>query len=99
MSWNYRVTRERVEHDGEVSHLYEIREVYSDANGQPQSISTCSIAPMGESIAELSRDLDRMREALDRPIVEYASIGQQIIAGLEEAIEYEAQEKAKGDAC
>ena len=67
MTWNHRVTKATV--DGET--VYEIREVYydlpdSDGIGWTQNAST----PYGQTLDELRTDLQRMLEALDKPVID-----------------------------
>lgn len=64
-SWNYRVTRTKV--DGE--DVYEIREVYY-TYGQPHSWSRDPIAPHGESWHELAEDIVKMQRAVAMPVLD-----------------------------
>lgn len=77
MSWNYRVfrtqyqvkyTREKVPHLEEV---YTFREIYYDAGGQItlMSCDEAGIAPAGESLEELRQDLQKIQEALAKPVL------------------------------
>ena len=66
MTWNYRVIRS--EQDGWID--YAIHEVYYGPRGDIDCWSVDSCPAHGETLAELSDDLDRMRRALDKPILE-----------------------------
>ena len=66
MTWNYRVVRRIV--GGEVT--FGIHEVYYDGD-RPKTTTECPIDPYGETLEELKDDLDRMREALDKPVLNY----------------------------
>jgi len=63
--WNYRV----VKTTSELGPEYAIHEVYY-ANDVPDSWTEDLIAPYGETLAELRRDLAHMAQALDKPVLE-----------------------------
>lgn len=67
MSWNYRVIR----HVKNNEEFYHVHEVYYDDNGTPTMVSTEPIAPYAESVEDLKWVLERMLEALDKPILDY----------------------------
>ena len=65
MTWNYRVVKSVI--NGEES--YAIHEAYYNEDGEPKSITVDSIAAYGDSAEELKLDLERMLEALSKPIL------------------------------
>ena len=67
MTWNYRVTRRRFGGDARV---WEIREVYYDKKGRVKAWSKDAQFPFGETYLDLSFDLDHMREAFTRPVLD-----------------------------
>lgn len=68
MSWNYRVFREEMLEGFE----YSIRAAYYAKKGDeaPTHWSSIDSAPGGESIEELRTDLQRMLDALDKPVID-----------------------------
>lgn len=67
MSWNYRVLR--IDH-AEGFSSYEIREIYyDDETGKIVGWSKDEMAPIGEDVDELKRDIKLMLEALKKPIL------------------------------
>jgi hypothetical protein len=66
VSWNYRVIRQTKG----VETFLAIHEVYLDSVGNPTAITKEPVEVMGENEDELRWVLDRMREALDRPVLE-----------------------------
>jgi hypothetical protein len=68
MHWNHRVVRRVYKYEIE----YSIHEAYYGLNKDDKpSITTESIAPYGESMAELRETLQRMLKALDKPVLDY----------------------------
>lgn len=67
MTWNFRVM-ELIDSDGEPYH--EIREIYYDENGKLNGYvdHAAEISSVG-GLAGLAWVLDRMREALEKPVV------------------------------
>lgn len=67
MSWNYRVCKRK----DKVNKIkeYSIREVYYDDDGQIEFYSEEAMSPYGSSLDELSDDLDMMKDALDKEII------------------------------
>ena len=64
--WNYRVIKRTYgEEDG-----YEFHEVYYNDAGEIKSWTTEPVNPHGSNMAELRDDLQRMLEALDKPVLE-----------------------------
>lgn len=73
-TWNHRVIRKT---NGEEV-WYGVHEVFFDEGGEP---IMCTKEPLGlyhvddDPIKKLIEDFDRMREALDKPILNYEDIG------------------------
>lgn len=69
MSWNYRVMR----HVGDGEEWLGIHEVYYDDNGKPNGHTEDEIAPTSdEGVDGLRWVLDRMMEALDKPVLDFS---------------------------
>lgn len=68
LSWDYRVTKRVV---GDIA-LLEIREAYYDgtSSSEPRSWTERAIAPSGLTIEDLRAELERMLEALDKPVLD-----------------------------
>jgi hypothetical protein len=66
MTWEYRVFRED-------NGTYVIREVYYD-NGSIVACTENAVAPMGESLDELQKDIEWFNEALKLPVLTLADI-------------------------
>jgi hypothetical protein len=73
MSWNYRIL---AENDAGEQTWYEIREVYYK-NGEPSFYSLERAGPGGHSIAEILMDLDKMRDAVEKPILSLENFPQE----------------------
>jgi len=67
MTWNYRMVK-RVQ-AGETS--YTIHEAFYDAEGKVENITEDSVRAFGETPDELFEDLNRMKEAYGRPVLDY----------------------------
>jgi hypothetical protein len=67
MSWNYRITK----HTDKGEEWYGIHEVYYDKDDKPEMISENPIAAHGLTVDEIKSDLDMMRSAFVKPIVNY----------------------------
>jgi hypothetical protein len=76
MSWNYRVMR-RVDPDG--TDWFAIHEVYYDAAGNPDGYTENPVDVSGDSLEGLSWVLDRMREALNKPILDEEECGKCVL--------------------
>ena len=74
MSWNYRVMR----HGNNNGDYYAIHEVYYDQNGKPRNWTDDDVGPCGESLDEVKACLELMKEALSKPILDYAN-GKEIV--------------------
>jgi hypothetical protein len=70
MTWNYRVVRGQ---DG-----LQLFDVYYDEAGSPIATSASPSYVYGETVEELATQLTRMREALNRPILDEADIGSEL---------------------
>jgi hypothetical protein len=66
-TWNYRVFREE-------SGDYVIREVFYDADGSIISCTEDAVEPMGQSLEELTQDIEWFREALALPVLTLADV-------------------------
>lgn len=69
-SWNYRVIRRQVG-DGMI---YEVYEVYYNRDGDPVSMTAQPTWPMGETLKELSHDIENYAKARDLPVLDYDDI-------------------------
>lgn len=69
MSWNYRI----LYHNHPEEPYLAIHEVYYDENETPRSCSENPQQILGETLEELKFDLDKMKLALEKPIIEYES--------------------------
>lgn len=67
MSWNYRVVKDE-------NRLY-IYDVYYNEQGIPHGTHDRPTFVCGENIKEMKSQLQRMLEALDKPILEMKEIG------------------------
>jgi len=70
MSWNYRVIRKKSDVVIDEPFYYEIHEVYYNKNGKPDSWTTDSIAPSGDSLEDLQQCLKLMLNDTKKPILE-----------------------------
>ncbi len=71
MTWNYRVLRTTHKNSlHEEESFYDIHEVYYDHTGKKiRAWSSTPSSVGGDTIEELHAELDRMRRALDKPIL------------------------------
>lgn len=67
MTWSYRVIRFE---DGQ--HL--VHEVYYDDDDSIISASAEPIAPYGESVEEIRKDLSKMTEAASKPVIDASAL-------------------------
>lgn len=81
MTWNYRVLRTTTENAlHEKEHFYTIHEVYYDKiNGKVVSWSTHPSPVGSESLAGLHDELDRMRNALNKPVLTRSADGSTLV--------------------
>lgn len=66
MSWNYRVIRHI---DAEGNESYMVHEVYYTPEGRPQMYTVNGVAPYGESLDELRKDVERFAAAVEKPVL------------------------------
>ena len=69
MTWRYCITRTTTP-DG---YWYEVREVYYNAEGEVEGWTVDEVAPCGDSVNDVRSDLERMTEALHRPILDISA--------------------------
>lgn len=81
MSWNYRVIekdgflpRELQTYKNEKVTFYEIHEVYYDNEGNITMFSADPISPYGDDLDDLAKDLEKIKEALKKPVLKYSDI-------------------------
>jgi hypothetical protein len=67
MSWNYRVIRQD---EGGGEYNYEIHEVYYNDDGSIWAIAESASYPGGDSVEELQKDYEMMREAFNLPALD-----------------------------
>ena len=65
MTWNYRVVSRQDRDD--LSEQFGIHEVYYDSSGQIEAWTEEPCTPFGESLAELTADMELMGQALSKP--------------------------------
>ena len=78
MSWNYRVLRTKVTWEETFSDItsdgfyyeYELRGVYYDGAGNIEGVAGEPPSPFGNSVAELTEDLELFKLALRKPVLE-----------------------------
>lgn len=70
-TWNYRVVRHKSQREGWPDHL-QIHEVHYE-NDKPVSVSADGARIGGDNVDEIKWALERIREALEKPILEYDS--------------------------
>lgn len=66
MSWNYRVIKDKDQHNHE---FFAIHEVYYK-DGKPTSCTENPIKLIGDSIKDLKQDLKLIEEAFSKPVLE-----------------------------
>ena len=64
MKWNHRVVDMTAENEGDP--LFEIREVYYEGD---KPVGHCEPSVMSETMEGLLKVLDRMKDALDQPVL------------------------------
>ena len=67
MSWNYRLMGLPDGPEGET--IYAFHEVYYHENGRLLGYIAENSAPFGETLEELTTSLDRMKEAMAKPML------------------------------
>lgn len=69
MTWNHRVVR-KVDAGEE---YFGIHEVYYE-NGDPVSVTVDSVSPFGETLEELTGEIDMFKAALSLPVLDFDKI-------------------------
>jgi hypothetical protein len=84
--WNYRVVRKAYPpgKDGTIEYVLGIHEVYYDDNGEPEMVTEDRMDPHGETLEELRDDIEHMRLALDKPVLDYETFGANATDGAKE---------------
>lgn len=67
MTWNYRIIR----HLGTSNDWFAVHEVHYDAAGYPVGVTERPVAPYGETLDEVLKDMELMRSAADKPTLDY----------------------------
>lgn len=67
MTWNYRIVRHH--NGGDI--WFAIHEVYYEEDGKPKMVSTSPVAPHGENLDDLQKDLEMQKAACKLPILDY----------------------------
>lgn len=65
--WNYRMVRREGEHEPVVG----IHEVFYDGDGEPRACSKNPVGFMGEEVEDLKNEMDRAKQALNKPVLDY----------------------------
>ena len=78
-TWNYRVFREE---SGE----YVIREVFYDEEGSILGCTENAVLPMGESLEELTQDLDYFKEALQLSVLTLGEVDAAVALAVKSAL-------------
>ena len=74
MSWNYRAVKTVTKIPlGDTDISYGIHGVYYDDNGDIVNISESLAHPISDDLDGLKRNLERMMEACNKPIIDYNS--------------------------
>ncbi len=68
VTWNHRLMRRFDEVSGE--EVYQIHEVFYE-EGEVKGWTENGVAPIGETKKELKRELKRMLDSLDKPVLDY----------------------------
>lgn len=77
MTWNYRVLARP---DGD-DWWYSIHSVYYNENGTPNSFSDLPQSAVGQSPSEVQKDLEMMKEALNKPVLSYDNFPKELNVG------------------
>lgn len=70
VTWNHRLMRRIDEVSGE--EIYQIHEVFYE-EGEVKGWTENGIAPLGETKKKLKKELKRMLDSLDKPVLDYAT--------------------------
>jgi hypothetical protein len=68
MTWNYRIVTFK-ENTGD--RYFEIRKVYYDSKGKPETVSEEGSSIFGESVKELKEVNSMMMKAFEKPVIDY----------------------------
>jgi hypothetical protein len=80
MYWNYRVVLKEYA-CGTLE--YGVREVHYDENDEPVMCTQDTVGILGDSLQEIKDTLENIKEALDKPVLNYDDIGcQQLESGV-----------------
>jgi hypothetical protein len=72
MHWNHRVVRHHTKNImGDPDVGYAIHEVYYDDDGSIRGMTQDAVSPYGDTPEELKDDLERMLEAISKPILDF----------------------------
>lgn len=71
MTWNHRVIHRVHAGSTYTEDTYAIYEVYYDENGKPTSCTREPTCPIGDTPAELARDLAHFVSAMNQPVLEW----------------------------
>ena len=75
MTWNHRVMRRVIKMpSGRRETFYDIREVFYNGRGKPDTYTADGIAPGGNALAELREELSMMLAATYRPIFQAGAV-------------------------
>ena len=69
--WNYRLVKKQTERE----ELIGVHEVYYNSDGEPRSCTKNPIGIQRESVEELAKEHFRMKQAFEKPVLEYESFG------------------------
>ena len=69
--WNYRVVHRLHKHPKGDEHVYAIHEAYYNSAGLVEAVTQNPVEPWGETLEELKTSLQRMNEALAKPILDW----------------------------
>lgn len=72
MHWNHRVMITNAETDRP---SYEIVEAYYNDDGTLRGVTAEGVAPFGETLSELTKDIESMLKALYLPVIDETLIG------------------------
>lgn len=70
--WNYRIMKRTI--NGETG--YTLHEVYYNDAGEIEGYTEDPIAPFGTDIEDLRINIWQMRQAFDKPVLEYEKLGE-----------------------
>jgi len=74
-TWNYRVVKKTTLTGGVTEEWYGIHEVYYNSDGTAEYCTEVPVTPIGETLEDLRADVAAYAAALNKPPVDYDSIG------------------------